>query len=104
MRLSPKEVKAILISFRSILSNISFELYLFGSRTDDNKKGGDIDLLLVVENLSEKEKLIDLKSKIKSEIFKYIPEQKIDITIAYKKELSTDDFLLSISNSLKKLT
>lgn len=52
-------------------------VYLFGSRTDDNKKGGDIDLLI----LSDKLKPID-KIKIKAQIFKKLEEQKIDILIS----------------------
>ena len=44
MRLKENEIKAITDSFREIFS--SGELYLFGSRIDDSKKGGDIDLYI----------------------------------------------------------
>ena len=55
-------------------------LCLFGSRTDDALKGGDIDLLLRV---SKKilEKIKKLKLDISREIKNRIGEQKIDILI-----------------------
>jgi predicted nucleotidyltransferase len=52
-------------------------LWLFGSRTDDTKKGGDIDIAI----LSPK---IDLMKKIqiRRDILDKIGEQKIDIIIS----------------------
>ncbi|NOQ65138.1 MAG: nucleotidyltransferase domain-containing protein [Methyloprofundus sp.] len=52
------------------------ELYLFGSRVDDHKKGGDIDLYLVVHN---KEDLFTKKIKFLSRIKRELGEQKIDV-------------------------
>ncbi|GHT10001.1 hypothetical protein FACS1894170_01450 [Planctomycetales bacterium] len=53
------------------------ELWIFGSRTDDTKKGGDIDIAI----LSPK---IDLMKKIqiRRDILDRIGEQKIDIVIS----------------------
>ena len=45
MRLSRKEIEVILSIARKIYGE-SVKVYLFGSRTDDSKKGGDIDLLV----------------------------------------------------------
>jgi predicted nucleotidyltransferase len=95
MRLSTKEVTSITAAFKICLGNMDYQLYLFGSRTDDSKKGGDIDLLVVVP-LSEKQNVVNMKSKIRNEIFKNIPEQKIDITAATAAELKTDEFLESV--------
>jgi predicted nucleotidyltransferase len=53
------------------------QIYLFGSRTDKDKKGGDIDLLV----MSQKLKNID-SLKILKTIFNTLEEQKIDIIIA----------------------
>jgi uncharacterized protein len=52
------------------------QIYLFGSRVDDAKKGGDIDLLVVSETLNKK----DLRL-IRIEFFKHFGEQKIDIML-----------------------
>lgn len=44
MRLEPYEIKVIQDSF---INNFhSVKIYLFGSRVDDTKKGGDIDLYI----------------------------------------------------------
>ena len=97
MRLSKKEVQTLTSAFASCLAGIEYTLYLFGSRIDDLKKGGDIDLLCVVSS-EEKENVINMKSRIRRDMFRIIPEQKIDITVATKEELKTDEFLQSVLN------
>ena len=52
------------------------ELYLFGSRTDDSKKGGDIDLYLKVVDHSA---LFDKKIKFLARVKRELGDQKIDI-------------------------
>ena len=52
------------------------EVYLFGSRVDDTKKGGDIDLYLRVKNHNN---LFEKKIKFLSRIKREIGEQKIDV-------------------------
>ncbi len=74
MRLNKNYIKVIKKSFSEIFNK--GEIYLFGSRVDDSKKGGDIDLYLIVDNK------IDLfKNKIKflAKIKRELGEQKIDI-------------------------
>lgn len=51
-------------------------VYLFGSRVNDDQKGGDIDLLIFSDKLSQ-----DDASKIKYVLWNHIGEQKIDILI-----------------------
>lgn len=99
MRLSDSEKKYIKDIFLKYSDNES-AIYLFGSRTNDTKKGGDIDLLITFK---EKEQLlrfkrldyvIDLKNKI--------GERKIDLTLATLEDLSTDPFLKStIENAIE---
>jgi len=74
MRLSEKYIKVIKKSFFEVFNK--GEVYLFGSRVDDSKKGGDIDLYLVVEN-----KVNMFKNKIKflAKIKRELGEQKIDV-------------------------
>ena len=52
MRLSQNEV-TLLKEKLAVLSKEA-KLYLFGSRVDDSKKGGDIDLLVVSTKLTKK--------------------------------------------------
>lgn len=48
MRLSPEELAAIRSTAREVFG-ASVGVWLFGSRVDDNKRGGDIDLLIETE-------------------------------------------------------
>ena len=72
------------------------QIFLFGSRTDDFKKGGDIDILVQSDEIG----LLEIV-KIKSTIFKNIPEQKIDLLISKSNEKSP--FVDFISNKLISL-
>jgi predicted nucleotidyltransferase len=54
------------------------KVYLFGSRVDDNKKGGDIDLYI---ETNIKEKILEHKIKMLVELEKFMGEQKIDIVV-----------------------
>jgi predicted nucleotidyltransferase len=74
MRLSSKYCMVIKKYFKEFFQE--GEIYLFGSRTDDNKKGGDIDLYLV---LQEHSNLFEKKIKFLSRIKRELGEQKIDI-------------------------
>ncbi len=74
MRLSNYEIKSIIETFRDIFSD--GKIYLFGSRVDDNQKGGDIDLFLDIDDTSNLfEKKIEFLTKVQNKI----GEQKIDV-------------------------
>ncbi len=75
MRLSDHEIKAIKESVAHF--DPGALIYLFGSRADDSKRGGDIDLLILSETLTSKEKRM-----IKLDLYNKIGEQKIDIVIS----------------------
>ena len=72
------------------------QIFLFGSRTDDFKKGGDIDILVQSDEIG----LLEIV-KIESTIFKNIPEQKIDLLVSKSNE--TNHFVDFISNQLISL-
>ncbi|RLA07944.1 MAG: nucleotidyltransferase domain-containing protein [Gammaproteobacteria bacterium] len=74
MRLNKQYVQVIKKSFNDVFQK--GEIYLFGSRVDDSKKGGDIDLFLVIEN---KINIFKKKLKFLAKIKKELGEQKIDI-------------------------
>jgi len=52
------------------------EIYLFGSRVDDTKRGGDIDLYLKVSNMNN---LMEKKIKFLARVKRELGEQKIDV-------------------------
>lgn len=74
MRLSKKHKNVIKAKFIDCFND--GKIFLFGSRTDDTKKGGDIDLYLVISDHSN---LFEKKIKFLSKVKKEIGEQKIDI-------------------------
>ncbi len=76
MRLYENQIKKIVNLAKEYFGE-EIKLYLFGSRTNNSLKGGDIDLML------ESNEHIDMKIKIEflSKIFKYITERKIDLII-----------------------
>jgi len=79
MRLNDYQVKNIKKSVYSIFGRNSL-LYLFGSRIDDTKHGGDIDLL-VVPVAGEKDTEFK-KLKAISKIQLALGDQKIDLIVA----------------------
>ncbi|MHB1620705.1 MAG: nucleotidyltransferase domain-containing protein [Sulfuricella sp.] len=80
MRLTAFEVNAIKQSAQEVFGS-KVEVFLFGSRVDDEKKGGDIDLYIKAQtdnDLTHKIKfLVSLEQKI--------GEQKIDVILAVDK-------------------
>ena len=62
MRLTDKEISIIKNNIYSFLNEA--KIYLFGSRLDLSKKGGDIDLFIISKDINY-EKKIKIKSKLK---------------------------------------
>lgn len=81
MRLKPEQIEFIKNKLAPIQRNA--EIYLFGSRTDDQAKGGDIDILI----LSEKPiKRSDIR-QFKINFYKKFGWQKIDVvSFLFKQE------------------
>lgn len=99
MRLTTEEKQGILDALHSFKQHIE-EARLFGSRIDDSKRGGDIDLLIIAK-VNNSETLKYKKFDILAEIKKNIGDQKIDLKIVDKKEIAADYFLQNIyTNSL----
>jgi predicted nucleotidyltransferase len=74
MRLSETDIFIIKEAFNKIFQK--GDIFLFGSRVDDNKKGGDIDLYIC---LDDKNELFEKKLKFLSFIKRKIGDRKIDI-------------------------
>jgi len=72
VRLSSAEIKNLKESV-SVLDPHAV-IYLFGSRTDMTKRGGDIDMLIVSKTIGRKD-----ISKIRWNFFEAFGEQKMDI-------------------------
>ncbi|WP_373509619.1 nucleotidyltransferase domain-containing protein [Thiocapsa sp.] len=74
MRLSPLEHQLIQDSITAI--DPDAEIYLFGSRVDDQARGGDIDLLVLSNRIDFMAKL-DLLARL----HRRLGDQKIDLMI-----------------------
>lgn len=80
MRLD-KEQKAAL---EKAVENVNGEVYLFGSRVDDNKRGGDIDILIFSEKDAYK-----LSRQVSVKFFMEC-EEKIDVTVMNPNKLTRE--------------
>ena len=81
MRLTKSEQNMIKKAFIETFE--SGDIYLFGSRVDDTKRGGDIDLYLVPSKKfdDERKRKIDFMVKLDN----YIGEQKVDAVLSKDK-------------------
>ncbi|MFK5938612.1 MAG: nucleotidyltransferase domain-containing protein [Sulfurimonas sp.] len=97
MRLSKRVINILQDTITKSFGNVS--VYLFGSRTDDNKRGGDIDLAIDT-NLSKQE-FRKRKSLFLSLLMRIDFDYKIDIVnFNTKDELLHDEIH---KNSIKIL-
>ncbi len=85
MRLNKQELNSIKTNFKTFFHK--GEIYLFGSRVDDSKKGGDIDLYISTNN---KENLVYKKIEFLSHLKREIGEQKIDVVLDYGEDRVID--------------
>lgn len=83
MRLTNFEQKSIKQTFLNIFK--TGKIYLFGSRVDDSKRGGDIDLYMVLDNREAPDIIFDKKIAFLGELQSKIGEQKIDVVISKDK-------------------
>ncbi|PHQ90988.1 MAG: DNA polymerase subunit beta [Sulfurimonas sp.] len=58
------------------------KIYLFGSRVDDTKRGGDIDLFIKLSYPLDIKERLHKKSQFRIKLEDKIGEQKIDIVIS----------------------
>ncbi len=89
MRLSKYETGTI----KKVASEIwgdNVVIYLFGSRTDDSIKGGDIDLYIQLSTEQDTKNLVFQKARFLGKLDLLLGEQKIDLVVKtrYNKKLS----------------
>ena len=93
IRLTDAQVLAICAAFRSCFL-LGDKLWLFGSRANLNKRGGDIDLY--IETKKNPQEISESKIRFLSKLEMTLGEQKIDIVIR------SDNFELSICDVAKE--
>ncbi|MGE4341443.1 MAG: nucleotidyltransferase family protein [Pigmentiphaga sp.] len=84
MRLTAEQAAIIRQSARTSFGPQA-RVWLFGSRVDDNKRGGDIDLL-VKPDQGMSDSLLLRKIRFLSQLERAMGEQKIDVVIEYEHD------------------
>ena len=79
MRLSPEQAKIIRRAARESFGPDA-RVWLFGSRADDRKRGGDIDLLIRTDNLPA-DALLARKIRFLCQLEDTMGERKIDAVV-----------------------
>jgi hypothetical protein len=103
MRLKPDTVQALVGALEKKLVGTSAQLFLFGSRTNDRIKGGDIDLLLLVADSAREQQLKLEKHHLLSALKSAIGDQRIDLKISNESDATKDAFLSTVLPSAIKL-
>ena len=93
MRLDKIEMKAL----QNAIKDKKLEIYLFGSRADDNQKGGDIDILVY-----SKENPLRLSMQISKEFFLEC-EEKIDVVVVDKDNMTLEQKAFISTLDLRKI-
>lgn len=81
MRLSPDQQSAILTTVAETFGDEA-SIWLFGSRIDDNKRGGDIDLLIETSQ-SDVAAIVRAELAFLTKLQMKLGEQKIDVLVDY---------------------
>lgn len=79
MRINQRDTDAIISAVKA--KDPEAEIWLFGSRTDDSKRGGDIDIAILSSQISRLDQM-----EIRRTICDTLGEQKIDIIVSPKGE------------------
>jgi predicted nucleotidyltransferase len=80
MRLTPQQIHSIKQVAFDVFGSAA-QVYLFGSRVDDQQRGGDIDLYVAEADLSLDAQL-DAKLKFLVKIKQQLGDQRIDVVFA----------------------
>jgi len=94
MRLGAHEISIITGSVNRL--DPDAEVYLFGSRTDDAARGGDIDLLVVSEKLGFRDVL-----KLRREILDRIGWQQLDLVVRRRDQLNEPLAAVALESGVK---
>ncbi len=80
MRLTPTQLAAIAGAARECFAPRS-TIRLFGSRLDDARRGGDIDLLVEPPTPLAPKELVERRNRFIARLYRQLGEQRIDVLI-----------------------
>ena len=91
MRISDSEKKILV---RAVLAqDPTAKVWLFGSRVDDEKRGGDIDIAVLSSQIGRPERM-----RIRRSVADTLGEQKIDVVVSRDGE---DTFRLALEHAVR---
>lgn len=80
MRRTSKQINDIQTAAREVFSS-AVNVRVFGSRLDDQRRGGDIDLLVEPAHTLDTKDLVEKRSRFIAKLYRLIGEQHIDILV-----------------------
>lgn len=80
MRLSAVERLAVESASREALP-AGTRVLLFGSRLDDQRRGGDIDLLVELPELLSADDAVDRRTRFTARLYRLLEERRIDVVM-----------------------
>jgi len=80
MRLNPIERNTIAQAAREAFDT-GTAVFLFGSRANDDRRGGDIDLLVETPRSMSPAELVERRTRFVARIWRTLEEQRIDVVI-----------------------
>jgi predicted nucleotidyltransferase len=97
LRLTSNEIESLISATHATFGD-NADIWLFGSRADDNKKGGDIDLYIETDLESG---TVEAKLKMRSLIWPVFGDQKIDILVRSRSEKPSPMHEIAKSTGIK---
>ena len=90
MRLSAVERSAIESASREALP-IGARVLLFGSRVDDTRRGGDIDLLVELPECLSADDVVQRRARFITRLYRLLEERRIDVVMTHPDARGTRD-------------
>ncbi len=98
MRLSDDEKRDIARAAAAVLPPGS-RVCLFGSRADDAKRGGDVDLLVEMPAFMSTDDIVSLRSLFTAQLYRRMGERRIDVLMT---ALGADDDRLIVTEARRQ--
>ena len=102
MRLTSEQVTLIKTALDQVFPEwMQGELFLYGSRVDDQLKGGDIDLVLVIPDQALLNIQVPTSSQITVRLKQFIGDRKIDFTVLSQSATSAPFWQQALIKTVK---
>lgn len=100
MRLRSDHRNKIVAALSPFITGHGAKIFLFGSRTKDHLKGGDLDLALIIQDQVVYQSLKAKKHELLSALHRDLGERKIDIRLGLEENYLEDPFFQSIQSGM----